>query len=208
MDIAGNGMQIGQFSARGMETHLPYYPADEREICAGQVIRNNYLTDIANEDWGCVGIAGGYVRDVVIAHNEIWETSYTGISLGWGWTKTVNCMRNNLIQANYIHHYAKHVYDTAGIYTLSAQSGTQIVGNRVEDIYHPIYAHDLQHWFYLYTDEGSSFITVKDNWCPAEKFLQNANGPGNTWANNGPSVSDEIKSRAGVEPSAARHPHP
>jgi hypothetical protein len=63
------------------------------------------------------------------------------------------------------------------------------------------YVHDPEHWFYLYTDEGSSFITVRDNWCPAEKFLQNATGPGNVWTNNGPQVSDAIKSAAGLEPA-------
>jgi hypothetical protein len=196
-DIAGNGVQIGKFSDLGTETHLPYDPADDREICAYQHISNNYIIDAANEDWGCVGIAAGYVRDLNIEHNEISEVSYTGISLGWGWTKTVNCMRNNRIYANYIHHYAKHMYDVSGIYTLSVQSKTTITENRIEAIYHPPYVHDPNHWFYLYTDEGSSFITVKDNWCPEEKFLQNANGPGNTWENNGPTVSEEIKNKAG-----------
>lgn len=109
-------------------------------------------------------------------------------------------MRNNRIHANYIHHYGKHMYDVAGIYTLSVQSKSFITENRVEDIYSPSYVHDPQHWFYLYTDEGSSFITVKDNWTPQEKFLQNANGPGNTWENNGPMVADSIKTRAGLKP--------
>jgi hypothetical protein len=57
------------------------------------------------------------------------------------------------------------------------------------------------HWFYLYTDEGSSQITVRDNWCPAEKFLRNANGPGNVWQNNGPMVDQRIKDAAGPEPA-------
>ena len=197
-DIAGNGIQVGKFSDIGMETHLHYDPVDIREICANQHINNNFITDATNEDWGCIGIAAGYVRDINIEHNEISEVSYTGISLGWGWTKTVNCMRNNRVFANYIHHYAKHMYDVAGIYTLSVQSKTDITENRVEAIYHPSYAHDPNHWFYLYTDEGSSFITIKDNWCPEEKFLRNANGPGNTWTNNGPMVSEAIKNRAGI----------
>lgn len=107
-------------------------------------------------------------------------------------------MRNNRIHANYIHHYGKHSYDVSGIYTLSVQSKTEITENRIENIYRPPYVHDPNHWFYLYTDEGSSFITVKNNWCPEEKFLQNANGPGNTWENNGPGVSEEIKNRAGI----------
>ena len=60
--------------------------------------------------------------------------------------------------------------------------------------------HDPEHWFYLYLDEGSSFITVTNNWCPAEKFLANANGPGNIWTNNGPMVSESVRTAAGLEP--------
>lgn len=197
-DIAGNGMQIGKMSDIGMETHLPYDPSDEREICAFQTISNNYITDVTNEDWGCVAICAGFVRDINIEHNEISEISYSGISLGWGWTKTVNCMRNNRVHANYVHHYAKHMYDVAGIYTLSVQSKSVITDNVVDHIYKPSYVHDPNHWFYLYTDEGTSFVEVKNNWCPEEKFLQNANGPGNTWENNGPMVSDSIKQKAGI----------
>jgi len=199
-DIAGNGIQIGRFSEIGMETHLPYDPVDQREICSHISVSNNYITDVTNEDWGCVGILAGFVQDINIEHNEINEVAYTGISLGWGWTKTVNCMRNNMVHANYIHHYGKHMYDVAGIYTLSVQSKSFITENVVEDIYKPSYVHDPNHWFYLYTDEGSSFITVKDNWCPEETFLQNANGPGNTWENNGPMVSDSIRQKAGLKP--------
>lgn len=198
-DIAGNGLQIGRFSEVGMETHLPYDPIDQREICSHISIQNNYITDVTNEDWGCLGIAAGFVKDINISHNEISEIAYSGISVGWGWTKTVNCMRNNIIHANYIHHYAKHMYDVAGIYTLSVQSKSAITENVVEEIYSPSYVHDPEHWFYLYTDEGSSFIEVKNNWTPAEKFLKNANGPGNTWENNGPMVADSIKHKAGLE---------
>ncbi|MDD3431012.1 MAG: right-handed parallel beta-helix repeat-containing protein [Bacteroidales bacterium] len=198
-DIGGNGIQAGKISDPGIETHLPYDPADQREICTKLYIGNNYIHDCSNEDWGCVGICAGYVRDILIEHNELSELSYSGISLGWGWTKTVNCMRNNVVRANYIHHYAKHMYDVAGIYTLSVQSKSLITENVIDSIYFPPYVHDPNHWFYLYTDEGSSFITVKDNWCPAEKFLQNANGPGNTWTNNGPMVDHKIRRAAGIK---------
>lgn len=198
-DIAGNAIQIGKMSDIALETHLPYDPSNKREICSHQTISNNLITDATNEDWGCVAICAGYVTDINIEHNEISEISYSGISLGWGWTKTVNCMRNNRIHANYIHHYAKHMYDVAGIYTLSVQTKSSITENRIEEIYVPTYAHDPNHWFYLYTDEGTSFVTVKDNWCPEEKFLQNANGPGNTWENNGPMVADSIKNNAGLQ---------
>ena len=198
-DIAGNGLLVGSFSPAAHETHLPYDPADRREVCTQQHINNCYFTEIGNEDWGCLAIAAGYVGDVNIEHNEISEVPYSGISLGWGWTQTVNCMRNNRVHANLIHHYAKHMYDVAGIYTLGSQPKSYVTENCVHSIYKPGYVHDPNHWFYLYTDEGSSFITVRDNWTEGEKYLQNANGPGNVWENNGPKVDSVIRERAGVE---------
>ena len=198
-DIAGNGLLVGSFSPAAHETHLPYDPADRREVCTQQQINNCYFTEIGNEDWGCLAIAAGYVGDVNIEHNEISEVPYSGISLGWGWTQTVNCMRNNRVHANLIHHYAKHMYDVAGIYTLGSQPKSYVTENCVHSIYKPGYVHDPNHWFYLYTDEGSSFITVRDNWTEGEKYLQNANGPGNVWENNGPKVDNDVRERAGLE---------
>lgn len=198
-DIAGNGIVAGSFSPRAFETHLPYDPMDRRVVVDGLTIANNNINNVSNEDWGCLGICCGYVSNTIIANNEISEVSYSGINLGWGWTQSVNCMRGNEVYRNYIHHYARHMYDCAGIYTLSSQIKTYITENVVEDIYHPVYAHDPNHWFYLYCDEGSSGITMEDNWTPAEKYLRNSNGPCNTWENNGPAVNDSIRQNAGIK---------
>ncbi len=195
-DIGGTAILAGTYGPESHEAHLPYLPSDMREICTGLSIIGNRITDAANEDWGCLGIGAGYVRGIKILYNEISEVSYTGISMGWGWNQQTCAMADNLVRGNYIHHYARHMYDTAGIYTLGAQPHTFIEGNVVCDIYHPGYVHDPEHWFYLYTDEGSSYITVRNNWTPSEKYLKNANGPGNTWENNGPMVADSIKEKA------------
>ena len=199
-DIGGTGIQVGVYADEGVETHLNYNPADERDICTGEHIVDNLVTDVTNEDWGCVGISAGFVRDINIEHNEVRDVSYSGICVGWGWLKAVNCMRNNRMYANYVHHYAKHMYDVGGLYTLSAQPGSVISENCIDSIYHPSYVHDPHHWFYFYLDEGSGYINIHDNWCPEEKVMRNANGPGNTWENNGPNVSEKIKRAAGLEP--------
>ena len=196
-EIAMNGYVSGSFSPEGLETHLPYVPTDFREVCTDQTISNNEFYDVTNEDWGCVAIAAGYVSGITIANNTIHNVSYTGISLGWGWNRDLVCMRNNKVHENLIYNYAQHMYDCAGIYTLGNQPGTLISENVVRDIAIPSYVHDPNHWFYLYTDEGSSNITIRDNWTPEEKFLKNANGPGNVWENNGPQVDEKIKQKAG-----------
>lgn len=198
-DIAMNGYVCGSFSPEGLETHLPYQPTDFREVCSGQQVDNCHFYDVTNEDWGCVAICAGYVSGISIEHNTINNVSYTGISLGWGWNRDLVCMKDNKVHANLIYDYARHMYDCAGIYTLGNQPGTVISENVVRDIAKPSYVHDPNHWFYLYTDEGSSNITIRDNWTPEEKYLQNANGPGNVWENNGPQVSENIKDHAGKQ---------
>ena len=198
-DIGGTGIQAGVYADEAMETHLPYNPTDERVVCDHLNISNNLVTNVTNEDWGCVGISAGYVRNISITHNEVNDVSYSGICVGWGWTKALNAMRNNIICSNKVHHYAKHMYDAGGIYTLSAQPGTIIENNVVDSIYKAPYAHDPDHWFYYYLDEGSSYMTVRNNWCPSDKTLRNANGPGVTWENNGLNVSDSVKVAAGLQ---------
>jgi len=197
-DIGGTAINVGIFSEEPFEAHLPYNPKDEREICTNEVITDNLITNVANEDWGTLGIGAGFVKNITIAHNEISDVSYSAISLGWGWTPSLSVMKNNKIIANKIHHYAKHLHDVAGIYTLSAQPGSSIEENYIDSVYHSPYAHDPYLWLYLYTDEGTAYFNIKNNWIPTGKNLQNNNGPDNTWENNSPYVSEEIKTKAGI----------
>ena len=198
-DIGGNGIIAGVYSDEATEIHLPYNPTDDREVCDGMTISNNLVTDVSNEDWGCVGIGIGYARNTTVSHNEVENVSYSAITMGWGWSPSANAMQNNRITANKIHHFGKHNYDCAGIYTLSAQPNTLISLNEIDSIYKAPYAHLPSHWFYLYTDEGSSYIHVTNNWTPSTKYLQNANGSGNQWTNNGPQVHDSIRKNAGLQ---------
>lgn len=198
IDIAMNGVVTGCFSPEGQETHVPYIPQDTRDICEGQRIHNNIMSHIATEDWGCCAVTAGNVRNMDITNNTIDSCSYSAISIGWGWNRDSVLMRDNRIHANLITNYAGHMYDCAGIYTLGNQPGTVISENVIDKIQTPSYVHDPEHWFYLYTDEGSSNITLRDNWTPTEKYLKNACGPNNIWKNNGPAVSETIRKAAGA----------
>lgn len=198
-DIGGNAILAGVYSDEATEIHLPYNPADSREVCDKIFISNNLITNATNEDWSCVGIGLGYTRNSLVEHNEVENVSNTAISMGWGWSPAANAMSHNTVRANRIHHYGMHNYDCSGIYTLSTQINSVISENYVDSIYKAPYAHLPSHWFYLYTDEGSSYFTVKDNWTPSQKYLQNSNGPGNEWNNNGPQVDVAIKENAGLQ---------
>lgn len=198
-DIGGSAILIGTFSDEPTEAHLPYLPSDLREVSTNDRIENNLITDATNEDWGTVGIGAGYVSGIQLLHNEINEVAYSAISLGWGWTSTLNVMKNNFVVGNKISRYGKQMYDVAGIYTLSNQPGSVISENYIDSIYKAPYAHLPDHWFYIYTDEGSANFSIHNNWTPSVKYLQNANGPGNVWQDNGPQVANSVKQNAGLQ---------
>ena len=195
-DIGGTALLVGAFPDGGFETHIPFIPADVRELCSHITIRNNFISNVTNEDWGCVGIGAGYVRNMDISHNEVCHLNYSGICVGWGWTSLESGMCNNRIEANYVHHFARRLYDAGGLYTLSNQSGSVMRNNRIEHLIEAPYATN-DRAFYIYLDEATDGYTMENNWCPAERFDSNRPGKKNVWKNNGPQVADSIKYKAG-----------
>ena len=195
-DIGGTALLVGAFPDGGFETHIPFIPSDVRELCSHITIRNNFISNVTNEDWGCVGIGAGYVRNMDISHNEVCHLNYSGICVGWGWTSLESGMCNNRIEANYVHHFARRLYDAGGLYTLSNQPGSVMRNNRIEHLIEAPYATN-DRAFYIYLDEATDGYTMENNWCPTERFDSNRPGKKNVWKNNGPQVADSIKYKAG-----------
>lgn len=195
-DIGGTGLLVGAFPDEGFETHVPYKPLHAEELCNHITIRNNLVSEVTNEDWGCVGIGAGYVKNINIQHNEVCHVNYSGICVGWGWTSLESGMSGNRIEANYVHHFARRLYDAGGLYTLSNQPGSVMRDNRIEHLTDAPYATN-DRAFYIYFDEATNGYTVEDNWCPSERFDSNRPGPDNVWKNNGPQVDEKIKLKAG-----------
>ena len=202
-DVGGTAILAGYFGDETFEAHKAYNPDDERVVCDGVVIDNNYITNVGTDDWGCVGIGIGFASNVSITHNEICHTPYSAISMGWGWTKESSCMHDNHIVGNYIHHFSRQMRDGGAIYTLSAQSNSSIEENRIESVGDPLLnpvMWDMRHsQFDLYTDEGSDYFTVNNNWLERGEISKNQNGSHNQWGANGSNVSTAIKEAAGLE---------
>lgn len=197
-DIGGNGLQLGKFMDGGEETHLPYNPVDDREVSARLRVANNLINDCANEDWGCLGIAAGYIRESVIEHNDISHLPYSGISLGWGWTYLTTAQRDNRVHANRITRFGRILYDFGGIYHLSASPGTWITENALGGVVLNPYA-EKPHWGHIYPDEGSSYMVVRDNWTETDQKLINSKAYGLTWERNGPDTPASIRDAAGLQ---------
>lgn len=186
-DIGGTALQIGTFPDGGFETHVLYIPAVKEDICSGIMVKGNVIRDATNEDWGCVGIGAGYVRDVTIEGNDVSRLNYSGICVGWGWTALESGMRNNRIIGNHVHDFARQLYDAGGIYTLSNQPGSVISGNRIDNLADAPYATNSRA-FYIYFDEATDGFTVENNRCPDAEFGYNRPGPSLVVRNNGPEV--------------------
>lgn len=195
-DVGGNGMLVGHFPDGGFEAHVPFKPAVTADLCDSITVTDNEVCDAANEDWGCVGIAAGYVSNMEISHNDVHHLNYSGICVGWGWTPRESGMHDNKIVANYVHDFARQLYDVGGIYTLSCQPGSEIRNNRIEDLREAPYATN-DRAFYIYFDEATDGYTVTGNWCPEPRFGYNQPGKSMTVRDNGPEVPAEIKENAG-----------
>lgn len=202
-DIGGTAVQAGYFGDETFEVHMAYTPTDNNAVCDSIIIDNNYIAHIAREDWGCVGIGVGYASNVTISHNELYDTPYSAISVGWGWTKSSSCLKNNHIRANHIHNFSNQMRDSGAIYTLSSQPNSSIEDNCIESVGDPLLnpqMWDMRHaQFDLYLDEGSDYFTVNNNWCERGEYSRNQNGSHNIWGTNGNMVSDSIKNAAGLE---------
>ncbi|MET9019130.1 right-handed parallel beta-helix repeat-containing protein [Actinopolymorpha sp. NPDC004070] len=151
-DVSGNAVQVSGIE----DVHKD--PADTRLIVSDNLVANNYVTDIASEYHGCIGIFVGYAAATTIEHNVVADVPYTAISVGWGWSHDPTIARDNRINANHVHHFTRNLIDGGGIYTLSLQPGSQIRDNY---IHHQLINHYDDTLVYL--DEASEGFTVENN---------------------------------------------
>lgn len=155
-DISGNGVSIGKFvQDKQTEAGVPYNPKDKREICTNDVISNNIVYRTGRDYFGTHGIVAGYPAGIRIEHNVVHDMPYTGISVGYGWTLQSNAMHDNLIAYNKISNVMNLLADGAGIYMLSMQPGTKIVGNHIYNMKRSKWA-GTSPVAGIYLDEGTS----------------------------------------------------
>jgi hypothetical protein len=127
-------------------------------------------------------------------------TSYTAISVGYGWTSTVNPMSNNHIDSNDVHHYALMLGDAGGIYTLSNQGQNSTMNyNYVHDFFPVAWADNGIQGIYL--DEQTSGYSVIGNVfvnAVGDQTVHHNQSPNNTESNNAGTSATTI-ANAGIE---------
>ena len=125
------------------------------------VLTNCFIHDIGHMHYGAVGVWVGQSSYNEITHNEICDTNYTGVSVGWSWGFRPTTCHCNKIELNHIHHIARGaLYDLGAIYTLGISTGTTIRNNLI---------HHVWSWPEgggaggIYPDEGSTGILIENN---------------------------------------------
>jgi hypothetical protein len=167
-DTSGGGVSIGEVD--------DYFQTEPSLMTANDTLSNNAIARVGFDYHDAVGIWAGYTRGVLIQHNDVGHTPYSGMSLGWGWGWASSCALQsaegigncangtiyagqNQILLNYVHDVMGFLFDGGPIYTNGGQgNGTTTsvlaqnfltAGNHTNNM--------------LYQDEGSSYWDTHDN---------------------------------------------
>lgn len=157
---SSNGMASGNIfddvSASAVTVSNYDFKKDDpvEKFCRRITIANNLLRRISVE-YMTPAITAYYVNNLKIAHNDILDTPYTGISMGWGWGRGVYNCAYNKIENNRIENVLYKLMDGGHIYTLDPQQGSVISGN---------YLIKSGEWKGgIYHDNASAYITTRNN---------------------------------------------
>ncbi|MGW3119597.1 RICIN domain-containing protein [Streptomyces sp. NPDC001107] len=171
-DIAGSAITVGHpqhvYIGDHTSTNNEKYPVNVEGLCKNITVTDNYLYDSAVLFEGSSPVSAYFVDSLSVQHNRIEKSPWAGITLGWGWwnfdgsTNSVNpgnpttTAKNNTIKYNQIFDTMQVLGDSAPIYTLGSQPGTEISNNYIKGV-------PAGHKYGLHPDEGSAFINEHDN---------------------------------------------
>lgn len=127
IDLSGTAVCVSDYD------HSSY---SDRILPVNTIIHNNLIKNIGVEYNSCAGLEVFYAENLTISHNELYNCSYTGISVGWGWTIEPSTQKNVKILYNKIIGDTQKCSDGGAIYSLSnfADEGLLIQGNYIDEI--------------------------------------------------------------------------
>jgi parallel beta-helix repeat protein len=149
IDLGAGGLRIGETTPREQAF----------DQCHHHVITDNHLYQLGRIYPAGVGVFILQSGNNRVAYNHIHDLYYTAVSVGWNWGYQETPCHDNLVEYNHLHDVGQGLLsDMGAVYTLGIQKGTVIRNNLIHDVN----AFTYGGWG-LYTDEGSSFITLENN---------------------------------------------
>jgi len=145
-DIGANGVMIG--------TH------DNNNTAKRNSLIYSTVTQTGKTLYGAVGIWIGLTENSTIDRCEVFDTPYTGISLGWVWNDSPSAAKENMVLNCHLHHHMQILSDGGAIYTLGRQPGSRLAFNRIHDI--PLNAGNAESNG-MFLDEGTTEFTIDYN---------------------------------------------
>ncbi|MBB5716962.1 right-handed parallel beta-helix repeat-containing protein [Sphingomonas aerophila] len=175
-DLAGGAIMVGGIEP---DAHHPSRPEmGLRDI----VIRDNRISGVSHDYKEQSAILVTYASGTLIMNNDVSDTPYDGIDVGWGWGAndpggsaeywrgqrgyydqpgnvvydTPTTLRDTVIVGNRVSRVKQWFPDGGAIYHLSADPGGLIAENYVSDV-------AGSGGIAIYLDEGSRYLTVRNN---------------------------------------------
>ncbi|MGA3325400.1 MAG: right-handed parallel beta-helix repeat-containing protein [Terriglobia bacterium] len=156
-EVMGNEMT--DLGAGGVKVGGSFLPETEDLATSGTLASGNHIHNIGIVYPAAVGVWIGQSNGNTVAHNEINDTYYTAISLGWTWGYGPSAAHDNHIEFNNLYNIGRGLLSDMGcIYSLGIQPGTVERNNQCHDVTR----YEYGGWG-IYTDEGSSQILIENN---------------------------------------------
>lgn len=182
-DTAGASLLIGhpqheyigdKGSDFGNHSEKEKYDATVEGVCSDILVENNLFKDTSRLFWGVAGIMVYITQGLEFVHNQVENTTYSGISLGWGWwnmngdaesvvpSNPSDTMKNNTIKYNYFKNTVTTLSDAGAIYTIGDMPGTVISENYIDTVGSD-FSNNAYHVRGIHIDEGTRHVYGEKN---------------------------------------------